>query len=131
MVPNKMNRRNTRQKQLILDTLNSMRCHPTAEAIYAEVKQKNPKISLGTVYRNLTVLAEEGKIVNIDMSEASHFDHRTDNHNHFVCTKCKKVFDINIQYDSSLDGKEQKDGFYIENHETVFKGLCPDCLKKK
>lgn len=125
-----MNRRNTKQKQIILKELQSRYDHPTADEIYEAVKKKHENISRGTVYRNLGVLSEEHQIKNISLPQINHFDGRTENHYHFVCDKCGKVFDIDIEYDSSFDNKKLKSGFFIKTHETFFRGICPDCLNK-
>ncbi len=125
-----MQRRNTKQKQIVLNEVQSRCDHPTAEQIYEAVKKKDKNISRGTVYRNLAVLAENNRIKNINLPEINHYDFRTDNHCHFVCRECRKVFDIGIEYDKSLDCRKLSDGFFIETHETFFRGVCPDCIKK-
>lgn len=125
-----MIRRNTRQRQIILDAVQSRCDHPSAEQIYNQVHAIDPKISLGTVYRNLDILTKEGLISNIKLANADRFDLRADNHNHFVCEKCGKVFDIKVEYDCNLDNIKTSEGFQIKSHQTLFKGLCPDCIKK-
>lgn len=122
-----INRRNTKQRQLILDSVKSRCDHPTAEQIYQDVYAKDRKVSRGTVYRNLSVLATQKQIKEIPLSDANRYDLRTDNHIHFICEKCHKVFDIPVSYDESLDNKRLENGFLINNHETIFKGLCSDC----
>lgn len=124
-----MERRNTKQRQIILDAVQSRCDHPTADQIYEQVHKSNNKISVGTVYRNLDILAKEGKILDINLPEADHYDLRVDNHNHFICEKCGKVFDISVEYDESLDHKKTKEGFVVNSHQMVFKGLCPKCNK--
>lgn len=121
-----MQRRNTKQKQIILNEVQSRCDHPTADQIYESVRNIDKNISKGTVYRNLAVLSEENQIKSIELPEMNHYDLKTGNHNHFVCRKCGKVFDIDIKYDNSFDNTSFED-FQIDNHETVFKGLCPDC----
>ncbi len=128
MNPNKMQRRNTKQKQIILNEVQSRCDHPTADQIYEEARKRDVNISRGTVYRNLAVLSEENQIKSIELPQMNHYDLRTDNHNHFVCRKCGRVFDIDIEYDNSMDNRNFG-GFMIENHETVYKGLCPECKK--
>jgi len=124
-----MNKRNTKQKEIVLNAV-SKRCdHPSAEQIAQDVQKIDPKISLGTVYRNLNSLSEEGKISAVRLSAADRFDFDNSKHNHFVCEKCKRVFDIPIQYDTKLDNISV-DGFSIESHQTIFKGLCPECKNK-
>lgn len=126
----KMNRRNTNQRQLVLNEVKSRCDHPTADAIYEEVRKTDPSISRGTVYRNLAVLSEEKKIRYVDIPQAGRFDRTVENHNHFVCIKCSKVFDSEIPYNEKLDISTTDNGFVILSHETIFRGLCPDCKNK-
>jgi len=124
-----MERRNTKQRQIILDAVRSRCDHPSAEQIYTQVKAIDPKISMGTVYRNLAVLNEEGQIQEVQTQGADTFDLITEKHNHLVCEKCGKVFDIDVEYDVKLDNQSTKKGFVIQSHQTIFKGLCPKCAK--
>lgn len=128
MNPNKMQRRNTKQKQIILNEVQSRCDHPTADQIYEEARKKDKNISKGTVYRNLAILTEENQIKSIELPQMNHYDLRIENHNHFVCRQCGNVFDIDIEYDNSMDNRNFE-GFMIESHETVYKGLCPECKK--
>ena len=87
-------KRMTKQKKLILDILSSSGCHPTAEWIYQEARKVLPDISLGTVYRNLRSLKEEGKIQELNYGKAfSRFDYNPGRHCHFICDICGQVFD--------------------------------------
>ena len=106
----------SRQRELVLSTLKENVVHPTAEYLYEILKDKNPKISLATLYRNLNQLAQAGIIKKIDGLETSaHFDHNTHNHYHFICDKCKKVFDISADVAPDIVTKTQDEtGFYIE-----------------
>ena len=126
-----MERRNTKQRQIILDAVRSRMDHPGAEQIYNQVHAVDPKISMGTVYRNLALLAEEGKILAIRLPDADRFDLTTGAHNHFVCEKCGRVFDVDIDYDSSLDERCTESGFVIHSHQTVFSGVCPECSENQ
>ena len=77
----------------LLDYLKSVKTHPCAEDIYKAVKKKLPNISLGTVYRVLNNFKEKGEILEIPF-EVAHYDGDTSSHAHFICEKCKKIFDI-------------------------------------
>ena len=125
-----MNRRNTIQKQIVLDVVNKRHDHPSAEQIYEDVVKAHPRISLATVYRNLSVLSDEGKILRISLSDSDRFDFNISKHNHFYCESCGKVYDVDFLYDESLDDMEISNGFYIRTHQTIFKGLCSNCLNK-
>lgn len=88
--------RNTRQRGVILDILRETREHPTAEAIYLEARRVLPNISLGTVYRNLNFLRDQGTVREIRPSEggSSRFDGMDTPHAHFHCVHCSALLDI-------------------------------------
>ena len=84
----------SRQRELIKDFLCTRKDHPTADVVYMNVRQQFPNISLGTVYRNLTLLSGTGEIQRLRLGDGvDHFDADTSPHNHFVCTKCGCVQD--------------------------------------
>ncbi len=123
----------SRQREQVLEALKENVVHPTAEYLYEVMKDKNPKISLATLYRNLNQLAQAGIIKKIDGLETSaHFDHNTHNHYHFICDKCKKVFDVDADIAPDIVTKTEKEtGFFIEGHDIVFHGLCRECQNSK
>jgi len=123
--------RRTKQKEAILKVLRSINSHPTVDWIYNEVRKEIPDISLGTVYRNLKLLRESGEILEIDLSGAfSRFDGNPDNHYHFRCEKCGRVFDVDEPVNKELDERvAQKTGFKILHHRLEFRGLCKECQK--
>ena len=85
-------RKHSRQRDSILQFLMTRKDHPTADIIYMNVRQRNPSISLGTVYRNLTLLAENGEIKRLNMGDGvDHFDADTSPHYHLFCEKCGGV----------------------------------------
>ena len=104
----------SKQRLKILDTLKNNVVHPTAEYLYDILKQENSTISLATLYRNLNQLAENGIIKKIDgLESSSHFDHNTHEHYHFICDKCKKVFDISANVAPDLVEKvTRRNRFY-------------------
>ena len=127
-----MIKRNTIQRSLVLEAVNKLKCHATADEVYQMVAQEHPTISKGTVYRNLHQLAESGEIRKIEVpGSADRFDHRCHDHYHVRCTKCGKVFDVNMDYIADLE-KNIRDthGFEFTGHDLVFRGLCPDCRKE-
>lgn len=120
--------RDTKQRRLVLQAVQSRRDHPTAEQIYEDVHATNPKVSHGTVYRNLNCLSEDGVICHVRVPGADRYDLRTDLHYHMFCTKCKKVIDAPHPYKAELDTETmQKSGFDIVRHRLVFEGVCPEC----
>lgn len=123
----------SKQRELILNTLKENVVHPTAEYLYAKIQEKDPKISLATLYRNLNQLTENGMIKKIDgLETSSHYDHNTNEHYHFICTKCRRVFDIDAEVAPELIRRtEEKTNFLIENHDIVFSGICKDCRQSE
>lgn len=123
----------SKQREIILNTLKENVVHPTAEYLYAKIQEKDPKISLATLYRNLNQLTENGIIKKIDgLETSSHYDHNTHEHYHFICTKCRRVFDIDAEVAPELIRRtEEKTDFLIENHDIVFSGICKDCRQSE
>ncbi len=122
----------SRQREVILQTLKSNVVHPTAEYLYGVLKEKEPNISLATLYRNLNQLAENDIIKKIDgLESSSHYDHNTHEHYHFICEKCKRVYDISADVAPDVIRKtEESTGFLVKKHDIVFSGLCKDCLEQ-
>ncbi|MCF8001248.1 MAG: transcriptional repressor [Halanaerobiales bacterium] len=122
--------RMTKQRKTILKVLKNTDSHPTADSIYEEVKKEIPNISLGTVYRNLNLLADKGKITVINYAnDQSHYDGNTENHYHFRCNDCGNVFDLELNLiDRKINNKvENNTNFIVNNHRLEFYGLCPSC----
>lgn len=121
-------RRDTKQRKLVLEAVQSRKDHPTAEQIFFDVHSKDPKISQGTVYRNLNCLSDEGTIYHVRVPGADRYDLRVDPHYHMICTKCKKVIDVPFLYKEDLDAEvASKTNYKITSHRLVFEGICPKC----
>lgn len=119
----------SRQREAIKNFLLHRFDHPTAETVYTNLKEDFPNISLGTVYRNLSLLAEIGEIQKLSTGIGpDRFDGNTDPHYHFICNVCGSVLDlevggldhINILAGQDFDGE-------IEGHQVHFYGKCPNC----
>ena len=111
----------SRQREAVLVYLRSTKSHPTAEQVYQKIREEFPKISLGTVYRNLNLLADCGEILRLNCGDGvEHFDATTTPHNHFICRRCRQVIDLEADWDFELDTK-MDDEFpgKIEGHEIV------------
>ena len=121
--------RKTRQKEAILRVLEDNDDHPTASWIYEQVRREIPHISLGTVYRDLKSLKQEGKIAEINPSGSpSRFDGNNKNHYHFHCQKCDRIFDVAEPVDIAIDIRvAQRTSFDVFYHRLEFYGLCQDC----
>ena len=123
-------RNNSRKRQAIYDHLCSVTDHPTAEMIYARLKPEIPELSLGTVYRNLTVLLEEGQIITVGKVDGQErYDARTTPHAHFVCRGCRRVLDVFLpDVVSGLYGEvESRLGCHTEWYTLTLHGLCVGC----
>ena len=120
----------SRQREAVLVYLRSTKSHPTAEQVYQKIREEFPKISLGTVYRNLNLLADCGEILRLNCGDGvEHFDATTTLHNHFICRRCGLVIYLEAVWDFELDTK--MDGEFpgkIEGHEIYFYGICKKCL---
>ena len=116
----------TSQKKLILDYLKSVKCHPSAEKVYLEVRKKLPRISQGTVYRILKNLKEKGEIQELPC-KICYYDGDISSHSHFFCEKCGKVFDIFEKINISKH-KKLKAG-KINNYLISYYGICKNCQK--
>ena len=123
----------SRQREEILKVLQGTKSHPTADWVYSKLKNKIPKLSLGTVYRNLNLLREQGEI--IELSFGSTFDRFDGNplpHYHFVCQLCGRVMDIDLPVADELNRRAEKlSGFKINSHRLEFFGCCNDCTKRE
>ena len=119
----------SKQREIILKTLRENPIHPTADALYALVRNELPNVSLATVYRNLNQLAEQGIIRKISaLDDKVHFDHNLESHYHFICIKCKKVYDV--PYDVAQDlakALREHTGLEAVATDVLFKGICNHC----
>ena len=120
----------SRQREEIIKNLQSRRDHPTADMIYESVRKEQPNISLGTVYRNLSMLAENGQILKISTGIGpDRFDGFTEPHSHFICTCCGNMIDMDyvLGEDIIADASKSFTGS-IEQYELKFFGKCDNCL---
>ena len=125
--------KHSKQREAILTFLQTRTDHPNAETVYQNVRKNIPNISLGTVYRNLNLLSDQGKILKLHMEDViDHFDANTSPHYHFLCTKCHQVYDVPIPFEDNKDLDIKASSCFegkIKGHITYFSGLCPKCLK--
>jgi Fur family peroxide stress response transcriptional regulator len=108
------------------------RAHPTAEVVYEEVRRYLPHISLGTVYRNLHILARQGKVKELDLGDgARRYDAFVGDHYHFVCERCRRVFDLDVPPQPEI--VERMKPFApgeVRSYRLDFIGICNSCLQK-
>ena len=123
--------RYSHQRQAILDNVRARCDHPSADMIYEDVRKEYPNISLGTVYRNLTQLAENGDILRISDCERDRFDKTLDPHVHFICDECDKVEDVWIKtFESELSNIKSHLDCSINSVTVSLHGSCSACRSK-
>ena len=126
-------RRNTIQKDLVLRAVNEMKRHATTEEVYEFIKKEHPTIGKGTVYRNLGILVEEGKIRKVEVPDGpDRFDFTLKDHYHVRCIKCGDVSDVDMDEVKDLTEKiNNVHGKKFLSHDIFFKGICSLCLEKE
>ena len=118
----------TNQKLKIMEHLKNTKTHPTAELVYRVVSKDLPAISLATVYRNLNLLAEQGKILKLEINGEYHYDGFCDSHQHLVCTNCDKIIDIGQKEISNYAMRKIKSSdFELRSVRIIFYGVCKNC----
>ena len=100
--------------------------HPTAQMVYDELRERMPKLSLGTVYRNLHQMAEEGRLLELD-GPITRYDATVKPHTHVRCCCCGRVGDLEMPYDAALDRRAEGEGWSVNGHYLMFYGMCPAC----
>ncbi len=128
-----MTRRMTRQRRRILDALRSTTLHPTAAELYDRVRREMPRVSLGTVYRNLKTLVGDGDALQIDTGAGpSHFDGTTRPHHHVTCVSCSSVRDVEVGRMLVMPPRVKGEKRYrFLGHRIEFFGICPECSAAK
>jgi Fur family ferric uptake transcriptional regulator len=122
-------RRSTRQRQIVLEELQKLHTHPTATELYEIARHRLPKLSLGTVYRNLELLADSGVIRKLGIGgPEARFDGDVSQHYHVRCVKCGRVDDAHgVPSDLLLDQVNSVDGYEITGLHLEYVGVCPAC----
>ncbi len=119
----------SRQREAILQVLQNSKSHPTAAEVYRQVREVIPNISLGTVYRNLSELNDEGQIICVRVGDGNdHFDGDTSFHLHLYCVKCHDIIDVPVE--NMTKSLFKSSGFTPESAVCVVGGICKKCNKK-
>lgn len=124
--------RMTRQRQVILEELCMLHNHPTADEIYARVRRRLPRVSLGTVYRTLELLSRNGMIGKVETAgRQMRFDRDLDGHQHIRCVRCGRIDDIPGEREPTDCDREivESTGYALVERRVEFLGLCPSCRK--
>ncbi|WP_417915229.1 Fur family transcriptional regulator [Candidatus Electronema sp. JM] len=129
--PDPMNRR-TIQRQILLEELGKARNHPTACELYDIVRKRLPRIGLGTVYRNLELMADTGLILKLEVGGSQkRFDAELEPHYHIRCCRCGKVENIEMDIIQNIvQAAAKKTSYNIIGHHIEFIGDCPECQRK-
>jgi Fur family peroxide stress response transcriptional regulator len=133
--PANRKKKRSRKRDEILGLIRSTTSHPSARWVYEGLKTAFPRLSLGTVYRNIRAFQEEGELISVGVVRGEErFDGRVQPHPHFICVNCGKIIDIDGDMDK-IPGKPVTPGttaspeLYVDHRKTVFHGLCGDCQK--
>lgn len=123
----------TTQRQIILEELAKVTSHPTANEVYDMVRKRLPRIGLGTVYRNLELMADNGVILKLEVGGTQkRFDATTAPHYHIRCVCCGKVSDMDVSVQEHINQLAAEASDYeILGHHIEFTGTCSECLKDK
>lgn len=118
--------RKSKQRDAVLQYVKSSTEHPTADMVYEAVKRSIPNISLGTVYRNLSQLVDEGFISVVETSDKKvHYEGNLNDHIHLLCKHCCNITDVFMKNEAPDVFSET--GFIIESQKTVYYGICKEC----
>ncbi|MEA2511587.1 MAG: Fur family transcriptional regulator, peroxide stress response regulator [Thermomicrobiales bacterium] len=123
--------RQTAQRAMILAEVKAADGHLTAGEIFERVRRKDPKVGYGTIYRSLHLLARHGLIQELTFADqSSRYDGRAERHDHVLCTDCGLLVDVEVPI--ALIARhvaEERSGFAVTSHHTVFAGTCPACRR--
>ncbi len=122
-------RRNTPQRRIILEELCAVTTHPTAAELYILVRRRAPRVSLGTVYRNLEVLHQDGMINKLELAGAeTRFDGDLSEHDHVRCSECGNLEDVfGLETNNKPAQPAELAGYQISGYRLEYIGVCPDC----
>lgn len=122
--------RQTKQRVAVIEVLRGARSHPDAAWIHAQVRERLPSVSLGTVYRTLDALVRDGVVVTLERAgQATRYDYKRDGeaHHHAVCRGCGMIFDIEACALPGLPQPAFPAGFQVTDVRLEFLGVCADC----
>ena len=116
----------SQQRERIYEAVRTSMEHPSAQMVYDALRPEMPRLRLGTVYRNLHQMAQEGRLRELE-GPVARFDAVLPSHTHIRCVRSGQVADLELPYDPALDREAAGDGWVITGHELVFNGICPAC----
>lgn len=121
------------QREKILSVINGNTTHPTADEMLSILQSQGANVGTTTLYRNLNKLTASGIIRKIDgLDTSSHYDYNISPHYHFICEKCKRVFDIPSDIAPDVVERTQEmTGFEVTSCDILIRGICSECKKRK
>lgn len=124
-------RKFSRQRELIYDQVKNHPVHPTADEVYTALKKEHTSLSLGTVYRNLNLLTKMKMLKKIHLDNSKErFDARTDEHCHFLCEKCGRVFDVEDDAPNGIEKRVlESSGHIVTEVSLNLRGICRECAE--
>ncbi|MFV0380626.1 MAG: Fur family transcriptional regulator [Breznakia sp.] len=120
----------SKQRDMIMDYMQQMASHESADDIFIGVNKYEKKISLATLYRNLTILEATNQIQKVALKDGRWlYDKTSKPHYHFLCDKCQKLFDMDVDYDQHLIAtvKDNNIANTIHSYDITFRGICKNC----
>lgn len=125
-----MKERRTRQLDAVAEVVSAAHDHPNAEEVYRRVRRKLPRVSLGTVYRNLQKLSAQQQIRVVQLTHrAARYDRMLEEHDHFMCERCGVVTDLLRQHSVAPRLPDLgRAGYVVRRHALTYYGVCPKCL---
>lgn len=126
--------RQTKQRTAVIQVLQASRAHPDAAQVHAQVREKLPSVSLGTVYRTLDALVRDGVVTPIErVGQATRYDYRHDgdDHHHALCRSCGAIFDVPVTSVPPIPHAHLPEGFQVTDVRLEFMGVCPECARTR
>ncbi len=122
-------RRYSRQRERIYQAVHASQEHPSAQMVYDLLREELPRLSLGTVYRNLHQMAQEGMLQELE-GPTARFDACLAPHAHIRCTCCGRVMDLSALEEPAPVRSAAEAGWQVERYSLMLEGICPACAGK-
>jgi Fe2+ or Zn2+ uptake regulation protein len=133
VIDSKLNRRNTKQRQIILEIIQQAEEHLDAEQVYERARQVSPNISLSTVYRNLQLFTKAGLLREhqFDVMRRRYEIATRSRHHHLMCIGCGRIFEFSCPSSDGLQTRITREkGFRVTDAEVRLTGYCPECQRR-